>query len=139
MRREGDEDVLMIGIEPRELFWKEHVGNDGRLVDGTECEWFELKEPAEFGLLIRGDEQRVLDAHAKLPCEIDAGLVGEGHASHQGCRFPLHTELMRTLMDVEECAHAVACAVQIVQALAPQSLTGQDIELGTTGTRGELA
>ena len=62
----------------------------------------------------------------------------DGHASHQRCRFPLHTELMRTFVHIQISAHAVTCAMQIVQALAPHRLSGQNIYLGTTGSTGEL-
>ena len=128
----------MVVVEPREFFWEEHLPDDRRLVDRIEGERIKLEEFAEFRLLIGHDEQRVLDTDAKLSCEIDARLVCNGHPFHQGRRLPLHTELMGALVNIEISTHAMICAMQIVQALAPHCLTSKDIDLRTTTARGEL-
>ena len=46
---------------------------------------------------------------------------------------------MRPLVHVEEVAHAVACAVQVVEVVVPQEVTGQSIELRAPGALREVA
>ena len=42
-------------------------------------------------------------------------------------------------MHIQVGAHAMPRSVQVVQSLAPQGLTGEDVKLRTAGARGELA
>ena len=53
-------------------------------------------------------------------------------------RLVFHADLMRSLVNVQVGTHAVSCAVQEVQPLMPQVLAGYGIELGATGSVGEL-
>ena len=85
------------------------------------------------------DKQRVLYAHSKLACQIDAGLVGYGHILKERRRHPFQPELVRALMHAEVRSHSMAGAMQIVESFAPHGLAGQNIHLRTTGSRGELA
>ena len=139
MGRELLEDHLVILVEPIYLFLRKQLPDDGCCVNRTEREWFELQKLAKLRLAIGRDEQGVFYAHSKAPGEIDARLVGDGHSCHEWGWFPLHTNLVRALMDVQIGAHAMARSVQIVQALAPQRLSRQNIYLRATGAAGELA
>ena len=138
MGREDVEHALVIVVEPGDFFIQEHLFDNRRGVDGTEGETLKLQELAKLGLLVGGYQQGVFDTHTKLTFEIDARLVGDGHASHQRGGLPLHTELMRTLVQIQIGTHTMTCAMQIVQSLAPHRFSGQNIYLGTTGSTGEL-
>ena len=133
MGREGVEDPLVVGVEPVEFFLRQQIGEDGSLIDGTEGERIELKELTKFGLFVWGDKEGVLDAHAKLACEIDTRLVSNSHTCHQRGWLPFHTDLVGTFVDIKVGAYAVTRAVQIIQSLTPQRLTGQNIKLRAAG------
>ena len=128
----------MVTVEPLCFLRKQQFPENRRRIDGTERERFELEELSELCFLVRGDEQCVLDTHAKLPGEIDTGLIGNSHARHQWGWFPLHTELMRTFMYIQISSYAMTRAMQIIQTLAPQRLTGEDVNLGSAGSCGKL-
>lgn len=68
---------------------------------------------------MRYHEQRVLNANAETSFQIDAGFVGNGHAGVERCGPILHTNLVRTLVYVQEGAHTVTCSMQVVQTLLP--------------------
>ena len=137
MGREGFTHTAVIAVEPLHLLVGHHLAHDGCRVDGAECQRFEPQELAEGGLPEGRDEQGVFDAHTELPLEIDARLVGDGHAGMQRCRTILHAYLVRSLVHVEVAAHAVSRAVQIVVPLCPHILARQGVELCAAGTVGE--
>ena len=138
MGREGIEDTLVVGIKPVDLFLKKHILYNRSLVDRAEGERLKLEELAKFRFLVWSDNERVLYAHSELTSKIDARLVGDGHALNKRSRFPLHTELMRTLMHIEICTHAMTRAMKIVKPLAPHVLTGKDVDLSAAGAGREL-
>ena len=129
---------LVIVVKPLHFLWRQQGGDDGGLVDRAEGQCLELQEASKGCFLVRLYEQGVLNAYAKLSLLIDAGLVCHRHAGMQWGRLVLHANLMRSLVNVQVGTHAVSCAVQEVQPLMPQVLAGYGIELGATGSVGEL-
>ena len=114
MGREGIEDTLMVLVEPVDFLWQHHLKDDRSLVDGTEGERLELQELAELRFLIGHDEQGVLRTGTTTARQIDARLISDGHTCHQWGGLPLHSELVRSLMDIQIGAHTVTCAMQVV-------------------------
>ena len=139
MWRQAVEYRLVIVVQPVYLLLRQLFADDRTLVDGTERQRLKLQELAEFRLFVKHNQQSILDTGTTAAGQVDAGFVGDGHAFHQRGRLPLHAKLMRTFVNIQVSTHAVSRAVQVVQPVAPHRLTGQDINLRTTGTAGELA
>ena len=133
MGREDVEDTLVIGIEPVEFLLRQQFYKNRRRVYGTKGKGLELKELTKLRLLIWRDKEGILDTHAKLACEIDTRLVSNSHTCHQRGWLPFHTDLVGTFVDIKVGAYAVTRAVQIIQSLTPQRLTGQNIKLRAAG------
>ena len=51
----------------------------------------------------------------------------------QRSRFPLHADLVRTLMHIEVTPNTMACAMEEVESLLPQRTACNGIELRTSG------
>ena len=97
----------LIAVGVLQFLIGEQLHINGSLVDGTERERLQLQELTETGLHIGFDDHRVLDAHPKLSGQIESGLIGHRHASHQRRGFPLHTDLMGTLVHIQIGTHAM--------------------------------
>ena len=119
MGREDIEHTLVVIVEPLDFLWQHHLTDDRCLVDGTERERLKLEESAELRFLIGYDQQGVLRAGSTTVRQIDTWFVSDRHACHQRGGFPLHAELMRSLVDVQISANAVTRAVQVVQSFPP--------------------
>ena len=127
----------VVVVEPVDLV----VGHDGGLEQGqVEREQgggAELIELSELGLAGRNDLYQVLAAYAVLVGQVDAGLVAGHHAGLQRSGVDVQTDILRTLVAVDEEAYAVAGAVVIGFALVPEELARQDIQLVAGGAGGE--
>ena len=71
--------------------------------------------------------------------DIYAGFVGDGHAWQEWCGSPLHAELVEVdaFMYRHELPYAVACAVEVVDAVFPHGFSGESVELGAACPFGE--
>ena len=90
----------MVGVEVGNLVREHHVPQNGCHVDGAECERFEAEKSAEFCFSALNDEHGVLNADTMFASAVDAGFVGDGHASVERSRFPTVTYLVRTFVNV---------------------------------------
>ena len=68
---------------------------------------------------------------------VESGLVAGDHAWDEGLGEATEGDALGSLVDVEEVAHAMARAVEVAQAVFPQELTCQHVELRARGARGE--
>ena len=129
MGREAAEDGAVVGVEPGRFLVGEHRADYRRGVDGAERERLEAEETAEAGVAAGHYEKGVLRAHAELRRQVDARLVGYGHALDEGRGLVFHAYLVRAFMHAEVRAYAVARAVQIVEACAPKAAAGYGVDL----------
>ena len=140
-------DHLLIGVEPFYLLALHHVEEDRRGEDRAEGEMLEgvvRTEGESFVALLTfvaevgwNDEHGVLMAHSVAAGYVDAWLVGDGHAWEERSRHVVHAELVRAFVYVHERAYAVACAVEVVDAVAPHRSAGEGIELCAVGAAWE--
>ena len=119
----------MVFVEPRFLLCRQQGEVGGTEVDGAQRERLELQERTERCRLVGHGEQCVLYPHAKLPLHVDARLVGHRHTRVQRCRFPLHPDLMWSLMHTEVSPHPMPRAMHEVESCFPQRAPRHCIEL----------
>ena len=133
------EHAAMVLIEPVHLFSGQHLTDDGCCVYRAQGQRVHLQEITKFCMAVGLNNQRILNAHAKLTSQIQSGFIGHRHTRMQRSRHIFHADLMRTLMHIEVRPHPMTGAMKIIHTLAPHSLTPQGINLRTTGTIRKLA
>lgn len=125
-------DCGVVIVEPLALRFVEEREVDGAEVYWAEREGLEGEERAETGGHGGNGEQGVFNAHAETSRHVDARFVGDGHAGmerHHGAAAEVLANLLRTFVNAQAMAHAVACAVSEVVASLPHGIAGGKVEL----------
>ena len=60
---------------------------------------------------------------------IESRFVGSNHAFHQHCRIFVQTDILRSLMHIQEMTHTMSRSVPVSHTFFPQELTGKSIQL----------
>ena len=141
MRRERFVNTRVVGVELRELAVAQERRVDGIAVEGCERQRLERKE-ASVGVGLRlAHEQKIFQPHAEFPRKIQPRLVRKDHARLQrgvprvGGDAPM--DALRSLVDAEQIADAVAGAVVVVQSLVPEWAAGENVKVLPRHARAE--
>ena len=130
----------MVIVQPLPLLVSQHVEEHGAEVVGTKGEVFKVQEVPHRGFKGRLREERVLNAYAETPRDVDARLIGDGLSGaerERGAGAEVFPNLHRTFVNSEPMADAVARAVTVVHALAPHGSPCERVELEARGVLGE--
>ena len=127
----------MVAVDPLD-FLRGHYGYvEEAAVEGEERHGLEAEEAAELGGEGVYAEHEVLAADTVAVGAVEAGLVGGEHAGAQRGGHVVEAYALRTFVNVEEVAYAVAGAVEVAQALFPEELARESVELGAARSFGE--
>ena len=128
----------MIVVQPAPLSISKQLSHNRFGIYRTERQCLKSQEATALRFLVRNHQQGVLDTHTETAFQVDTRLVSHRHTCTQLSRFPLHTNLVRSFVNVQVATDTVTRTMQEVQTSLPQGLTGNSIYLRTCGTLREL-
>ena len=128
----------MVRVEIIDLIGGEQLLYDGLFVDRAESHRLEFEQFAEGRFAAVYAEQVVLDTDAVAAFDVETGLIRGEHAGLQGHSGRAPVDALRSLVDAQQVADAVTCAVAVVQPVLPESHMGQYVQIGAAAALGEL-
>ncbi len=127
----------MVVIDPLDFLFRHDLKLEQVAVEGEESHRVEVQELAELGGLILLGYDQVLAADSVAAFKIKSRLVARDHTRFQRGGVDVETDVLRTLMAVDEVAHAMAGAMVVCLALFPEELACEHVELVSGCTGGE--
>ena len=130
-------DCTVVSVDPFDFAVCHYRCVEEAQIEGEERHGLETVEFAELGLHGFDTEHQILAADAVDVGAVETGLVGCQHARTEGEGAEVKSHFLRAFVDIEEMADAVACAVEVAQAVFPQELTRDDVDLCSVSAFGE--
>src|SRR5574344_34109 len=121
----------MIIVKPSYLVCRHHIKIYRKLVDWAQCQRFELQEWSEFSFTIRHYKKNILCTASEFSGKIYSRFISYSHILQQWSRHPIHSKLVRSLVNIQKSPDAMSGTMQIVKPSLPHKAACKNIQLCT--------